>query len=212
MNYPFVVARYVNYGVTHGLRVTVSLYRKEVIVTLVVVAIRKHSQFHVADEGIHVIPLARIAMKGYCLCEGSVTCKGSHKVASSLLLPLLLTYQTDINRRIGSIRITSEKISVVIHSSLFCHTMTGIPDLQDAGGRFNNSMPRPRYARGTVVNNISKTIIAVSVVHKHSGIYRDRHEWPAISQHEHDKQEMTVHYQTGFMAGISGLSPGTARA
>ena len=57
--------------------------------------------------------------------------------------------------------------------------------------------PVKSQARVVVVNETSTPICSVSVVHKYSDVYKNRHEWPAVLTGTRAESEMTVDYQTG---------------
>lgn len=58
--------------------------------------------------------------------------------------------------------------------------------------------PDKRQARVAVVNNTLEPIVAVSVLHKYSDVYNDRHEWPVIGPGKSSEGTMTVNYNTGW--------------
>ncbi|KJZ71454.1 hypothetical protein HIM_09178 [Hirsutella minnesotensis 3608] len=58
--------------------------------------------------------------------------------------------------------------------------------------------PVERRARVAVVNESATPLIAVSVVHKYSDVYKNRHEWPAILPGKRSESDMIVDYHTGY--------------
>ncbi|RCI12167.1 hypothetical protein L249_0778 [Ophiocordyceps polyrhachis-furcata BCC 54312] len=55
-----------------------------------------------------------------------------------------------------------------------------------------------RRTNVTVWNQSHDPMVAVSVIHKYSSVYKDRHEWPLLSPGEKSSDFMQVDYHTGF--------------
>ncbi|KAF3484215.1 uncharacterized protein GIQ15_03539 [Arthroderma uncinatum] len=61
-----------------------------------------------------------------------------------------------------------------------------------------------KTARVVVVNDTPRPLVAVSVVHKSSNVYRNREEWAMIQPGKHSAPELQVEYPTGSAAADDG--------